>query len=169
MEHAVLPINIQLATEIKPELIDIIADEKIVWLHWKGNAITKNGELYQNEYAWKLEFNEGKVVKGHAFLDSKLLDELFNLNLQEMQRTIEETKEYIGMWVTKDRHIRHELLPNYRYDEARGEQKSAYQGSYKVTGNHIDYVDDTGFSADGEFRNGILYHAGMILYKEKRD
>jgi len=44
--------------------------------------------------------------------------------------------------------------------------KTAYQGHYTVTGNHIDYKDDTGFTADGEFRNGILYHAGMILYKE---
>jgi hypothetical protein len=81
--------------------------------------------------------------------------------------TIEETKDYIGMWVTKDGYIRHELLPNNRYDEARGNRESAYQGNYKVTGNHIDYKDDTGFTADGEFKDGILYHAGMILYKEK--
>lgn len=81
-------------------------------------------------------------------------------------KTVEETKGYIGMWVTEDGYIRHELLPNNRYDEARGARKSAYRGSYQVTGNHIDYQDDTGFSADGEFRDGILYHAGMILYKE---
>ncbi|WP_222852277.1 Atu4866 domain-containing protein [Olivibacter sp. SDN3] len=56
------------------------------------------------------------------------------------------------------------LLPNNRYDEARGNRKSAYQGSYKVTGNHIDYKDDTGFTADGEFRDGVLYHGGMIFY-----
>jgi Agrobacterium tumefaciens protein Atu4866 len=87
--------------------------------------------------------------------------------MQEMI-TIEETKDYIGMWVTKDGYIRHELLSNNRYDEARGNRKSAYQGSYKVTGNHIDYKDDTGFTADGEFKDGILYHAGMILYKEKK-
>ena len=85
----------------------------------------------------------------------------------EPSETIEETKAYIGMWVTADGHIRHELLPNNRYDEARGSRKSAYQGSFKVTGNHIDYKDDTGFTADGEFKDGILYHAGMILYKEK--
>jgi hypothetical protein len=72
------------------------------------------------------------------------------------------------MWVTKDGYIRHELLPNNRYDEARGNRKSAYQGSYTITGNHIDYVDDTGFTADGDFRNGILYHAGMILYREEK-
>jgi hypothetical protein len=80
--------------------------------------------------------------------------------------TMEESKQYIGIWVTDDGHIRHELFPNNRYDEARGDKKNAYQGDYKVTGNHIDYKDDTDFIADGEFKNKILYHAGMVLYKE---
>ncbi|AHV96037.1 hypothetical protein PSAB_05505 [Paenibacillus sabinae T27] len=74
---------------------------------------------------------------------------------------------YLGMWVTKDGYIRHELLPNGRYDEARGNRKSAYQGRYTIAGDHIEYVDDTGFAADGDFRDGILYHAGMILYREE--
>ncbi|MGN7203681.1 Atu4866 domain-containing protein [Pedobacter sp. SAFR-022] len=86
--------------------------------------------------------------------------------MTQTNKTIEETKEYLGMWVTEDGYIRHELLSNNRYDEARGKRKNAYRGSYQVTGNHIDYQDDTGFIADGEFREGILYHAGMILYKE---
>ncbi|MDC8103929.1 Atu4866 domain-containing protein [Chryseobacterium sp. B21-037] len=83
-----------------------------------------------------------------------------------MNKTIEKTKEYIGMWVTEDGYVRHELLPDNRYYEARGSRESAYQGSYIVSGNHIDYKDDTGFTADGEFKEGILYHGGMILYKE---
>ena len=76
-------------------------------------------------------------------------------------------QSYVGMWVTKDGYIRHELLPNGRYDEARGQKQSAYQGSYTLTGNHIDYVDDTGFTADGEFRDGVLFHGGMVLYREE--
>ena len=72
---------------------------------------------------------------------------------------------YVGMWVTQDGHVRHELLPNGRYDEARGTRESAYQGRYTITGDHIDYVDDTGFTADGDFRDGVLYHGGMVLYR----
>ncbi|BAN47943.1 Atu4866 domain-containing protein [Metapseudomonas resinovorans] len=75
--------------------------------------------------------------------------------------------KYVGMWVTADGRIRHELLPGGRYDEARGSQKSAYQGRYWLEGDHIQYVDDTGFTADGEFRNNVLYHAGMVLYPER--
>lgn len=80
---------------------------------------------------------------------------------------MEATKAYIGMWMTADGYIRHELLPGDRYDEARGKRDSAYQGSYKVTGDHIEYLDDTGFTADGDFKDGILYHAGMVLYKQE--
>ena len=76
--------------------------------------------------------------------------------------------KYVGMWVTADGYIRHELLRGGRYDEARGRRSSAYRGSYSLTGDHIDYVDDTGFTADGEFRDGVLYHAGMVLRREPR-
>lgn len=72
---------------------------------------------------------------------------------------------YVGMWVTEDGRIRHELLANGRYDEARGRRESAYQGRYRVTGDIIQYWDDTGFYADGQFRDDILYHAGMVLYR----
>lgn len=74
---------------------------------------------------------------------------------------------YVGMWVTADGYIQHELLPNGRYDEARGDRKSAYQGRYTIEGDHIEYVDDTGFTADGDFVGGVLYHAGMVLYLEE--
>jgi hypothetical protein len=81
--------------------------------------------------------------------------------------TMEESRDYLGTWVTADGYIKHQLLPGNRYDEARGNRKSAYVGQYWVSGNHIEYKDDTGFTADGDFKNGILHHAGMILYKQK--
>ena len=71
-----------------------------------------------------------------------------------------------GMWVTADGYIRQELLPNGRYDEARGKKKSAYQGRCEVEGDHIRYWDDTGFEADGEFIDGVLHHVGMKFYRE---
>lgn len=75
---------------------------------------------------------------------------------------------YLGMWVTGDGHIRQELLPTGRYDEARGNRQSAYQGRYVVTGNHIDYWDDTGFTADGTFVDeDTLQHGGMTFHREK--
>ncbi len=79
-----------------------------------------------------------------------------------------QTHPYVGMWVTEDGRIRHELLPDNRYDEARGSRESAYQGRYEVTGSHIDYWDDTGFTADGEFVSlDVLHHGGMVFYRQK--
>ncbi|MGV6874112.1 Atu4866 domain-containing protein [Pseudochelatococcus sp. B33] len=75
---------------------------------------------------------------------------------------------YVGMWVTADGHIRQELLPNGRYDEARGTRKSAYRGRYEIAGNHINYWDDTGFIADGIFvTRDELHHGGMVFFREK--
>jgi hypothetical protein len=71
---------------------------------------------------------------------------------------------YVGMWVTEDGHIRHELPAGGRYDEARGAISSAYRGRYEVSAAHIEYWDDTGFTADGDFVDlNTLHHAGMIL------
>jgi hypothetical protein len=71
---------------------------------------------------------------------------------------------YIGIWITDDGQIRHELLPNGRYDEARGNRESANRGRYEIKGSHIDYWDDTGFTADGDFVDAdTLHHGGMIL------
>jgi hypothetical protein len=77
--------------------------------------------------------------------------------------TTEQQNTYVGMWVTADGRIRHELLAGGRYVEARGSRERAYTGRYVLTGDHIDYVDDTGFTADGDFVDGILHHAGMVL------
>ena len=74
---------------------------------------------------------------------------------------------YVGMWVTEDGRIRQELLPNGRYDEARGNRRSAYQGRYEVQGDHIFYWDDTGFTADGRFIDDVLHHGGMLFYREE--
>ena len=74
------------------------------------------------------------------------------------------THNYTGLWTTADGEIRQALLPNGRYVEARGHLGAAYQGTYRIEGTHIEYRDDTGFSADGDFVDGVLHHAGMIMY-----
>lgn len=78
------------------------------------------------------------------------------------------THPFVGMWVTDDGRVRHELLPDGRYDEARGRRESAYRGRYEVTGNHIEYWDDTGFTADGDFIDAdTLHHGGMVLRRRR--
>jgi len=89
---------------------------------------------------------------------------------QSQVRTLKDMTDhpYLGVWVTRDGFIRQELLPNGRYDEARGSRRSAYQGRYEIRGDRIEYWDDTGFTADGEFINDVLHHGGMLFYREKQ-
>jgi len=72
-----------------------------------------------------------------------------------------------GMWVDEHDFVKQELLPDGRYDEARGDRKSAFQGKYWISGNRIDYLDDLGFWAFGEFTNGGLDHAGYRFHKQR--
>lgn len=83
------------------------------------------------------------------------------------EETEPQTHGYVGMWVTEDGHIRHELLDNGRYDEARGTRESAWQGRYHVTGDIIQYWDDTGFYADGRFDGDVLYHGGYVFHRQR--
>ena len=73
---------------------------------------------------------------------------------------------YLGLWVTEDGRIRQALQADGRYVEARGTRERAYEGRYEVTGDHIEYWDDTGFTADGDFVDDVLHHGGMILRRQ---
>ena len=42
-------------------------------------------------------------------------------------------QDVVGLWVNPDGHIRLELLPDGRYDEARGARRSAYTGRWSWT------------------------------------
>lgn len=170
MDRAVQPIVNQLKEPLRPELISLTTDNEFIWLHFKAQARSKANKLYQNTYIWKLQLMDGKIINAVAFLDTYELVKLMETKTAAMTQTIEETQAYLGMWVTKDGHIRQELLPNNRYDEARGNRKSAYQGSYKVIGDDIFYKDDTGFTADGKFTDeSTLHHGGYIFYKQPKN
>lgn len=64
--------------------------------------------------------------------------------------------ELVGMWVTHDGHIRLEMLPDGRYDEARGERRGAYRGRWVRKGGVVEFFDDSGFTATGAIENGVL-------------
>ncbi|MFE9401713.1 Atu4866 domain-containing protein [Streptomyces sp. NPDC006530] len=50
-------------------------------------------------------------------------------------------------------------------DRSHG-RPSAYTGSYTLTGSHIDYADDSGFTATGDIRDGVLHHQHLALHRE---
>lgn len=46
---------------------------------------------------------------------------------------------------------------------ARGETEKACTGRYRVVGDDVHHVDDTGFTADGQLRGDVLHHGGMVV------
>ncbi|MEV6497825.1 Atu4866 domain-containing protein [Streptomyces prunicolor] len=69
----------------------------------------------------------------------------------------------VGVWIDQNDFLHQELTPDGRYDETRGGRPHAYEGRYWIDGNRIDYLDDLGFWAFGEFRGEELHHAGYAM------
>jgi len=72
---------------------------------------------------------------------------------------------YLGTWIDENDFVHQHLTADGRYDETRGGRPHAYQGSYWITGDRIDYRDDLGFWAFGEFADGVLHHAGYTFHR----
>ena len=148
LDRAVRPFAMRLSTPVRPTVVRVWADGDHVIAHWQGSGVARDGRGYSNSYAWIFRMHDGKATEVTAFLDLAPYDDVLQRipapqqQLREKQMT---HHPYVGMWVTDSGHIRHELLPNGRYDEARGSRESAYRGRYQIKGNHIDYWDDTGF------------------------
>ncbi|MEV6543762.1 Atu4866 domain-containing protein [Streptomyces sp. NPDC051665] len=68
-----------------------------------------------------------------------------------------------GVWIDEHDFLHQELTPDGRYGETRGGRPHAYEGRYWIDGDRIDYLDDLGFWAFGEFRGGELHHAGYAM------
>lgn len=171
IEQAVAPFAARLSSFVKPTVNDIWADGNDVVVYWDGAGVALDGVPYNNSFVWIFRMQELRATEVIAFLDLTQYDAVINrivLDKQEDTQAGNQQHPYVGMWVTSDGRIRHELLANGRYDEARGTRESAYQGRYEVKGNQIDYWDDTGFTADGVFVDeNTLHHGGMIFRRRQ--
>jgi ketosteroid isomerase-like protein len=78
LERSVNPIVARLKTPLAPELISLTFDSSHVWLHFKARARTLENDVYENTYIWKMQLQDGKIIKGTAFLDTYELSILMN-------------------------------------------------------------------------------------------
>ncbi|MFC8348115.1 Atu4866 domain-containing protein [Streptomyces sp. NPDC057280] len=69
----------------------------------------------------------------------------------------------VGVWIDRNGFLHQELTADGRYDETRGGRLHAYQGRFWIDGDRIDYLDDLGFRAYGEFHGDQLHHAGYVM------
>lgn len=73
--------------------------------------------------------------------------------------------ERLGTWIDENDFVHQHLTADGRYDETRGGREHAYQGAFWISGDRIDYRDDLGFWAFGEFVDDVLQHAGYTFHK----
>ncbi len=78
VEGAVQPLTAQLATPIKPTVLDVIADGEKVAVQWDGRASAKNGKPYNQRYCWVMRLEGGRVREGIAYLDTELISQLWS-------------------------------------------------------------------------------------------
>ncbi|WP_341395923.1 Atu4866 domain-containing protein [Arthrobacter sp. G119Y2] len=73
--------------------------------------------------------------------------------------------ERLGTWIDENGFVHQHLTADGRYDETRGGREHAYQGNFWINGDRIDYRDDLGFWAFGEFTGNTLQHAGYTFHR----
>ena len=74
--------------------------------------------------------------------------------------------QYLGVWITADGEVRHELLADGYFHETRRCSRSDLSGRYEVCRGHINYWENTGSVSSGVFVTGNeLHHAERVLYK----
>jgi hypothetical protein len=73
--------------------------------------------------------------------------------------------QYLGTWIDETGFLHQTLTADGRYDETRDGREHAFQGRFWITGDRIEYLDDLGFWAYGDFVDGTLYHGGYVLHR----
>jgi hypothetical protein len=72
----------------------------------------------------------------------------------------------VGMWITGDGQVQREVRADGRFVERNAViDRPTRQGRYEIDGDKVAYYDDAGARSDGLYKDGILYHAGMIFYR----
>lgn len=105
-------------------------------------------------------FTKGKLAEGSVAAGQKN-----GGPSDELEHSVPTPAGYLGTWIDEHGFVHQTLSEDGRYHETRGGRENAFQGSYWITGNRIDYRDDLGFWACGEFDQGVLHHAGYTFHR----
>ena len=82
-EGALRPMGALLAVGARPTEYEIVADGPRFVLMWSGEGVMLNGAPYNNSYCWVLDVRDGRVQRIKAYLDTALVDALFDQKPRE--------------------------------------------------------------------------------------
>src|SRR5262245_21894165 len=73
VEDALTPQRAKLAGPPTPTVLRMIAEGDTVVIEWVGKATTKSGKPYNNSYCYVVQIENGKIIRGTAYLDTELV------------------------------------------------------------------------------------------------
>jgi len=73
IEDALKPQREKLAGPPSPEVINLIAEGDTVVIQWVGKGISKTGQSYNNSYCYVVQIENGRIIRGTAYLDTELV------------------------------------------------------------------------------------------------
>ena len=76
VEQAVRPFVSRLSTPVRPVSKQVWADGDHVVIQWDGAGVARDGQPYNNSYAWIFHMRDGKAVEVTAFLDLAPYDDV---------------------------------------------------------------------------------------------
>ena len=76
-DGAVLPLHERLARPIAATVLNVFGDGDHVILRWQGESEGTNGRPYHQTYCWVMRLAGGLVVEVTAYLDTGLVNQMF--------------------------------------------------------------------------------------------
>ena len=73
IEDALQPQRAKLAGPPTPAVINLIAEGDTVVIQWVGKGMTKSGQPYNNSYCYVVQVENGRIIRGTAYLDTELV------------------------------------------------------------------------------------------------
>jgi ketosteroid isomerase-like protein len=74
LENCLEPLGRRLRGAVRSRVAEILDSGETTIVRWRGEAETKWGERYDNDYCWVLGWAEGRIVRVVAYLDTLLLE-----------------------------------------------------------------------------------------------
>jgi ketosteroid isomerase-like protein len=73
VEDALKPQRAKLAGPPTPTVTRLIAEGDSVVIQWIGKGTTKTGKPYNNSYCYVVQIENGRIIRGTAYLDTELV------------------------------------------------------------------------------------------------
>lgn len=92
-----------------PVEYDLICEGSRVVLMWSGRGVMLNGDPYHQSYCWVVEIADDRIVKVKAYLDTALVEALFNQG-QQVSELGGGMEDEVVEWPTREGHAAGEAV-----------------------------------------------------------